>query len=914
MKIENLTKNTVPAAVIQKLDEEQLQTMSDKTGIPLDFIKIFNNGRLTKEEIEVQASIKWEKQKKRTKEIFFIPSEMKKYPNFVLWKLESGEIDSKTGKPKKIKMLYQASVNEYGWEKAKPNTPETWDTFDVINRTFNALQNEFEGIGFVFSKNTGLVGIDFDHIRDPVTGIIDPEALEEIKSFNSYTEISQSGTGIHVVVKGTMPEGGRKQGDREMYSDKHFFALTGYLLSGCPNTVNEAQEAIDVCYDKWFPKKEKSTVKVGRSPVMSDDEVIAHCKEADNKNKFIKIFEEGNIEDYLDGKGRPDPNRADLALCSLIAFYTQDKDQIFRLIKNAKLYRDKWEREDYRDNTINLVIDSLTAVYMGAKKSLDEIFKDLKISDNIDGNITQIKQLVKDYLLDVRKDVAEEYVIKLCEIFKIKGELKKNIFSFYKEEKKEHDNEVEMKSYNMSCSIQPFNLEKNWGRGICYKTLTEDFLKNHAPVITFADSGELRIYQNGIYTTLEGAVEAKIIEYITTRAFIMYNTCLSPTHTENILKKIKTQTVIMRSQVDKDPFRLAVKNGILNIKTGELEPFNPKEFFTSKIDVEYNPEGKPLPIFKQYLDSTFKGVEWEIPVMQELLGYCLYRDYPYEYLVFLTGDGRNGKGTFFRIQKALVGEQNISSLPIEEITKQKSEFVLCDLFGKMVNLCGEIGKTKINETRDIKMLTGQDDISARFLYQKRFTFKNYAKMFFSCNEPPVIEDFTTGMKNRLKFFDFPNTFITGENAIDNLEEQLTTPESLTGIFNWALEGLHRLLNNKGKLSDPRSAAEMAALYEKKSNPLHYFVRDCIVESHNGCILREEVEEAYVNYAKKNTLPSLSKQRIKAGLIRECQEVGIYLEFRQIRKNQLKENCNIERPYVFEGIELIKPEINIDMWE
>lgn len=178
------------------------------------------------------------------------------------------------------------------------------------------------------------------------------------------------------------------------------------------------------------------------------------------------------------------------------------------------------------------------------------------------------------------------------------------------------------------------------------------------------------------------------------------------------------------------------------------------------------------------------------------------------------------------------------------------------------------------------------------------------------NEPPIIEDSTDGMRNRVKIYDFPNKFVTGKNAIDNLDEILTTPKAMTGLLNWSLEGLKRLLQNKGQLSDSRTASQMGIVYDKKSRPMYYFVRDCIEDDVTKHVLREELEEVYIKYAKENNLPKLSKDMIKEKLISECKDVGIRVELKQIRKKQLndieqeKEGVGL-RPRVYTGIALMK---------
>lgn len=301
-----------------------------------------------------------------------IPPEMKKLKNWVCWRLEE-----------KGKVPYHVSR-----DPASTNDPSTWNTFDNIINNKYFYKYEFDGIGFVFTEKTGLVGVDFDHIRDPVTGIIDPIALEEIRAFNSYTEISQSGTGVHIICRGTLPVDGRKIGNREMYKNKRFFALTGNVLDEYPKLINEAQEAINKYYTKWFPEKEKSTLEACKSPVISDNEVLSLCRSAKNKDKFIKLFDEGNKEDYKNEKGEIDDSTADQALCSLIAFYTQDPGQIDKVFKRSKLYREKWNREDYKDSTINKTLDGLTTVYKG-EPVLDEITE------------SQLEEIRKEYSIKI---------------------------------------------------------------------------------------------------------------------------------------------------------------------------------------------------------------------------------------------------------------------------------------------------------------------------------------------------------------------------------------------------------------------------------------------------------------------------------------------------------------------------------
>lgn len=116
---------------------------------------------------------------------------------------------------------------------AKAGHPETWETFEAAVAVLEASPGAYDGLGFEFNNN-GVVGVDLDHVRDPETGKVTPEAEAIVELLNSYTEISPSGTGLHIYVRGTIPEDGRKDTKRgiEMYQAGRFFTVTGNVYEG----------------------------------------------------------------------------------------------------------------------------------------------------------------------------------------------------------------------------------------------------------------------------------------------------------------------------------------------------------------------------------------------------------------------------------------------------------------------------------------------------------------------------------------------------------------------------------------------------------------------------------------------------------------------------------------------------------
>lgn len=300
----------------------------------------------------------------RSKQVPFnaenIPAQLKEYDQWVLWKLESR-------KGKFTKMPYTVDGR-----LAKVNDSETWTSFDKAFEVYQNNPGTYSGLGFVFTENDPFIGIDFDHIRDPNTGMFeDFDALDDIIDLDSYTEFSQSGTGAHVICKGKMTgtEEGIRSKSREMYSSGRFFALTGKLMGGRPTTINEAPKTtLKAVYDKIVSgQKSQNETKEKKQSVLhnthqTDKDIIELCQSAANGKKFKELFN-GNWTGKYESQ-----SEADLALCSLIAFYTSDSEQIDRIFRSSKLCNEKWlSREDYRKSTIQTALKGLA----GAKEKIE---------------------------------------------------------------------------------------------------------------------------------------------------------------------------------------------------------------------------------------------------------------------------------------------------------------------------------------------------------------------------------------------------------------------------------------------------------------------------------------------------------------------------------------------------------------
>ena len=169
-----------------------------------------------------------------------IPEELKRLSRWVVWK--GAERDAKPTKvPVNPKTLALASTTD----------ESTWATFEEAVSA--AQESGLAGIGFVLGPP--YTGIDLDHCRDTETGDIEPWAEEIVDSIGSYTEISPSGTGLHLIVRGTLPaKGQRRRGKIEMYDSGRYFTITGIRVNQT-ECVEERQEALDGLYRKNLRKQ-----------------------------------------------------------------------------------------------------------------------------------------------------------------------------------------------------------------------------------------------------------------------------------------------------------------------------------------------------------------------------------------------------------------------------------------------------------------------------------------------------------------------------------------------------------------------------------------------------------------------------------------------------------------------------------
>jgi len=247
-----------------------------------------------------------------------LPAELKRLKIWVGFKF----IPQEGKKPKK------EPINALTNGKAQSNNSKTWCSFaDVMTK---ALSFDALGIGL----KAPYVGIDLDH--SVVNGVIQPWAKKIINLLNSYTEFSPSGTGVHILSKGALPQGRKFSGlDVEMYQTARFLTMTGNIVPGCRNTIEDRSAEVLALFEECEQKS--AALKEAQG-------ILKRVKESKDADAFFKLYD-GHWQGYY-----PSQSEADLAFCGKLAFWTsKDAGAMDGLFRKSGLMRPKWDEKHFGD-------------------------------------------------------------------------------------------------------------------------------------------------------------------------------------------------------------------------------------------------------------------------------------------------------------------------------------------------------------------------------------------------------------------------------------------------------------------------------------------------------------------------------------------------------------------------------------
>jgi len=563
--------------------------------------------------------------------------------------------------------------------------------------------------------------------------------------------------------------------------------------------------------------------------------------------KLDELLQVIDHPDYLS------PSEADMACASRLYYWRFDNSQIVEILQTYR-YREKLDRDDY----LELTLSKIEGERFNPAKSPQLFLKLVKLTEDLNkGAMSTLRGEESQNGGRIYRDVKRVKDVNSSPNFKpIKGS--------------------RIKVYNNpdipdtpDISNQNFPICENSNQRVDMPTEIDvsyffdknrfiakrlaDLIMSENIFVTTKDNEEVYVYKDGIYLPHgEVVIKQKVQQYLGEEA--------NRYRAEEVVAHIKRSTYIDRSRFDNNLNLIAVKNGVIDLRTGELLPHSPDYFLTVKIPVVYDPDAD-CPKIKKFFSEVLHPED--IPVIEEFFGFCLYRRYFIHKAFMLVGEGENGKSTLIRLLERFLGPYNVSHVTLQALSENR--FAVSELYGKLANTFADLPSAALKDTGVFKILTGEDSIEAERKFKNPFKFVNYAKLIFSCNKLPEAYDDTHAFFRRWIIINFPNNF---EGRADkNLIEKITTPEELSGLLNLALKGLKRLLEN-GEFSTGISTEQTREKYLRMSNPVAAFVMDMLEVSPDDFIPKKELYQSFCEYCRQNKLPTITESTFHQKLIRQ----------------------------------------------
>jgi putative DNA primase/helicase len=714
-----------------------------------------------------------------------IPADLKDLPHWVVWRYVE-EVDQDTGEVDFTK----PPLNAQTLGLASSTNPKTWSPFAVAAATYQS--GGLDGLGFVLAGGTDgtphIVAIDLDHCRDRDTGAVESRAQHIVATINSYTEVSPSGTGIRIFLRGALPPSGRKKGTYENYETGRYVTVTGQHIKGTPLAIEHRQPELEQVHRQVFGEAAAGKGGEAARPAegaldLADAEIIrrAGAARGDSGAKFKRLWEG-------DTGGYTTHSEADLALCNYLGFWCgPDEDRIADLFAQSGLMRSKWQREDYRRRTIEKALAGRTEFYRGPgggqedgqRRSgpkatnggpfhLTDWGRAQRVVDRHGGDLRYCHPWKQWLVWDGRRwrpDVTAE----------VERRVKETITDLYQR--------------------------------------TGEEIKRFGDV---DDEDEERQAKLAALRKLLG----HCLDWEKTRSI---TSCLES-------MKSEPGVPVQPDQLDTDPFLLNVLNGTLDLRTGQLRPHQREDLITKLAPVEYDPAAL-CPTWDRFLRRIMNDDQDLLDYLQRVVGYSLTGDVSEQCLFFFHGTGRNGKSTFLGTVLALLGDYGKQAVS-ELLTVRSSEqhpTERADLFGKRLVATIETEEGKRMAEALMKQLTGGDKINARRMRENFWDFTPTHKIFLAANHKPTVRGTDCAVWRRIKLVPFTVT-ITEEEKDKDLPAKLR--DELPGILAWAVRGCLAWQQHHS-LGEPEQVKQATDAYQVEMDTVQRFINEC-------CLVHKEV--------------------------------------------------------------------------
>lgn len=402
---------------------------------------------------------------------------------------------------------------------------------------------------------------------------------------------------------------------------------------------------------------------------------------------------------------------------------------------------------------------------------------------------------------------------------------------------------LSQKGYNFGHTLQnvlkeDLTYETQKGEIRIKKGITAKFIDSCFNIVSTSDDpNEVRIYnyEKGVWEITDLPLQRFIYELCHT-----LETSWSKNLETALLDQIKRRIKVYEpSEFNQEA--LTLENGAFNYNTLKIEPRSPLHLSTIKSHVKYNPKAK-APVFQQSLREWFDDND-DIAFVQEWFGYVLSKEFKANVFLLVYSQGGEGKSTLFGLLEHIVGIPNTTAISLSNFNQS---FGLEPLLHKKLNLATESSNTEFS-TDKLKAITAGEKITVNRKGLKEIETVISAKMTFLLNDLPVIKDKSSGLKRRLLILPMTKP-IPLHLQNKNLPQQLE--KELSGILNWALDGLRRLDQNDYQFTTSKSMNAIKQKYFNEVSPMTDFIRNCLdINSNNSNILGNELIATFKSWSE-----------------------------------------------------------------
>lgn len=374
--------------------------------------------------------------------------------------------------------------------------------------------------------------------------------------------------------------------------------------------------------------------------------------------------------------------------------------------------------------------------------------------------------------------------------------------------------------------------------------------------------------------------EQEVLKYLTTTAFENRKSLVALRSIVGTLKVIQYELEFPKFVGGED---IVVMNDVsVHPTTLEVIAHSPSNYARNILPYNYDANAE-CPLWEQFLSSCWKSdldQNEKIQLLQEFVGYCFVKSVKFGKMLWLIGSGANGKSVILNTVLELIGAVNSSAV---SMTKMGDRFQTVQMLNKMVNIDSEMSATEVIADSVLKAIITGDTITIEGKGTNTYSTKLSIKLLAATNNMPKTKDYSHGFFRRI----LPLTF---NNIVPEGEQDRELPDKLkgelSGIFNWAMLGLDRLLKND-RFTVPESAVETLAQYHVTSNSAAVFFAQHlrvlpIDATPRMGMITYDVYENYRNFCLKNGYVSMNSaefgKRLKelAVVKRKSNDHGYYM--------------------------------------